>query len=47
MEGWFERSERSGEPWIFYMADDFIKLCLAMIDKVPDAFGRYCRTGCL
>lgn len=42
-EGWFDRSEHGQEPWIFYMSDDFIKGCLEMIDKVLDAFGRYCK----
>jgi hypothetical protein len=42
-EGWFDRSEHGEEPWIFYMSDDFIKSCLEMIDKVLDAFGRYCK----
>jgi hypothetical protein len=42
-EGWFDRSEHGEEPWIFYMSDDFIKRCLEMIDKVLDAFGRYCK----
>jgi hypothetical protein len=42
-KGWFDRSERANEPWIFYMSDDFIKVCLEMIGKVLDAFGRYCK----
>jgi hypothetical protein len=42
-EGWFDRSEHGDEPRIFYMSDDFIKLCLEMIDKVLDALGRYCK----
>jgi hypothetical protein len=42
-DDWFERAEHAGEPWIFYMSDDFIKLCLGMTDKVLDALGRYCK----
>ena len=42
-EGWFDRSDHGDEPWIFYMSDDFIRGCLEMIDKVLDAFGRYCK----
>jgi hypothetical protein len=42
-DGWFEWSKHGDEPWIFYLSNDFIKQCLEMIDKVLDAFGRYCK----
>jgi hypothetical protein len=42
-EGWFDRSEHGDEPWIFYMSDDLIEACIEMIDKLLDAFGRYCK----
>jgi hypothetical protein len=45
-EGWFERWERGDEPWMFHMADEFIKYCLEMIDKVLDALDGIARTNC-
>jgi hypothetical protein len=42
-KAWFEWSERSDKPWIFYMTDDFIKHCLETIDRILDGFGLYCK----
>ena len=41
--GWFGRAERGDEPWIFYMADDFIRHCFDMVHKLLKSFGAYCR----
>jgi len=41
--GWFRNSLHGGEPWIFYMSDEFMTHCLQMIDKLLDSFGAYCR----
>jgi hypothetical protein len=39
--GWFKRSTSGGNPWIFYMSDEFIAHCLHMIDQVLEGVGRY------
>ncbi|CDO60271.1 hypothetical protein BN1012_Phect2058 [Candidatus Phaeomarinobacter ectocarpi] len=44
-EGWFTQSNTGGEPWIFYMSDDFIKHCLKMIDQVLHGVGEYLEQG--
>lgn len=42
-ENWLQWSQHGDEPWIFYMSDEFIEHCLAMLDKVLDALGRHCK----
>lgn len=47
-DGWFNKSASGGDPWIFYMNDEFIAHCLAMIDQMLEGVGRYLkqrRTG--
>lgn len=38
---WFKKSTTGGDPWIFYMSDEFIAHCLEMIDQVLEGVGRY------
>ena len=38
---WFRKSESGGEPWIFYMSDQFVQHCLTTIDQVLEGVGRY------
>jgi hypothetical protein len=40
-EGWFKKSTSGGDPWIFYMSDEFIAHCLEVIDQVLESVGRY------
>jgi len=42
-QAWFGWSERSNKPWIFYMNEQFINHCLAMIHKLLEGLGAYCR----
>ena len=39
--GWFRKSTTSGDPWIFYMSDQFIQHCLTTIDEVLEGVGAY------
>ncbi len=40
-DGWFKMSRTGGDPWIFYMSDEFIDRCLVLIDEVLDGVGKY------
>lgn len=40
-DGWFKKSTTGGNPWIFYLTDEFIAHCLEMIDQVLEGVGRY------
>jgi hypothetical protein len=42
-KAWFECSERSDKPRIFYMTDEFIRHCVEMVHKLLGALGAYCR----
>jgi hypothetical protein len=41
---WFQTSTSGGEPWIFYMSDTLIRLCLETIDKVLAGAGAFVRS---
>jgi hypothetical protein len=40
-DNWFNRSTSGGDPWIFYMSDEFIEHCLQTIDQVLEGIGGY------
>lgn len=40
---WFERATSGGDPWVFYMSDTLIALCLRTVDDLVKAIGRYVR----
>ncbi|MGJ5814537.1 hypothetical protein [Paludibaculum fermentans] len=42
-QAWFSNSTRGGEPWIFFMTEEFIIHCFDMIHRLLDGFGAYCR----
>ncbi len=42
---WFSRATSADEPWIFYMSDEFIDLCLEATNQVLTAFGEFVRDG--
>lgn len=37
---WFSQATSGGEPWVFYMTQNFIEHCHDAANKVLDAFGR-------
>jgi hypothetical protein len=37
---WFSQATSGGEPWVFYMTQEFIDRCYDLANKVLDAFGR-------
>lgn len=40
-DDWFKKSTKAGDPWIFYMSDDFINHCLKTLDGVIEGFGKH------
>jgi hypothetical protein len=40
---WFATATSGGEPWVFYMTDEFIEHCLTTADHVLTAFGEVAR----
>ncbi len=40
---WFSSATSGGQPWVFYMTDDFIQHCLTTADQVVIAFGEFVR----
>lgn len=38
---WFKKSMSAGDPWIYYMSDEFIAFCLNMTDQALEGAGRY------
>jgi hypothetical protein len=43
-QAWFSCATHGGEPWIFYMTDEFIKHCFDQVHPLLDGFGAYCRS---
>lgn len=41
--GWFSSATTNGDPWIFYMTQEFIAQCLALIDELVIAAGQFHR----
>ena len=39
---WISKATSGGEPWVFYLTDEFIKLCLTFIKAVVEGIGKYC-----
>ena len=42
-QAWFSSATHGGEPWIFYMTDQFISHCFDQVHPLLDGFGAYCR----
>jgi hypothetical protein len=40
---WFSSATSGGEPWCFYMTDDFISHCFKTIDQVMEGIGGFVR----
>lgn len=40
---WFMTATSGGDPWIYYMSDEFIDHCMKTIDNVITAFGEFAR----
>jgi hypothetical protein len=38
---WFSQAMHGGQPWVFYMSDDFIETNLKLIDQVLEGAGKY------
>ena len=38
---WFKKSTTGGDPWIFYLSEEFVAHCLRTIDEVLEGTGRY------
>ena len=41
---WFSSAETGGEPWIFYMSDEFVDHCLATVEAILDGLGGFVRS---
>lgn len=41
-EQWFSTASQNGNPWIFYLTDEFVQHCLRMFDRVMVGLGTYC-----
>ena len=39
--GWFKKSTTGGDPWIYYMSDEFIAYCIQMVERFLDGVGSY------
>ena len=42
--GWFQETTHNGDPYLFYMSDEFIEHCLKTIDDILDGVGAYYRS---
>jgi hypothetical protein len=40
---WFGQATRGNEPWMFYLSEKFIELCLVTIDEVLSGIGAFVR----
>lgn len=42
-ENWFPCSRHDNEPWIYYIADDFVLDCISMVERIIEAIGAYAK----
>lgn len=42
-QNWFSQATSDGKPWVFYLSDNFVEHCLAMVDQIFASLGAFVR----